>query len=63
MNPRDTQVDAMGNATVPGMLPPKPTTMGAEAAMHGWQEADVPVGAPPRPMVVAGTRGAGTAKG
>lgn len=53
----------MGNATVPGMLPPKPTTMGAEAAMHGWQEADVPVGAPPRPMVVAGTRGAGTAKG
>jgi hypothetical protein len=57
---RPDQVDARGNAEVPGVTPKPPDTLGSEAAAQGWQAATEPSGAPARPMVVAGTRGAGT---
>lgn len=62
MNPRDDQVDARHMGDVKGYQFPGPSTLGDEAAAKGWQAADEPSGAPARPMVVAGTRGAATAR-
>jgi hypothetical protein len=57
-NGRPDQVDARGNAEVPGVTPVGPSTLAEEKLLAGWQAATEPSGAPSRPMVTAGTRGA-----
>lgn len=55
---RTDQVDDRGKGEVPGVTPVAPSTLGEEKLLAGWQAATEPSGAPSRPLVTAGTRGA-----
>lgn len=55
---RPDQVDDRHLSAVPGACPIGPSTLSEEKLLAGWQAATEPVGAPSRPMVTAGTRGA-----